>query len=75
MTKQMSLMLLDNVEVSIQRVHVRYEGRGAAGPLALGIRMEELNAYNCDANWTKAFSKDLKHIIRTLEKPYQTTLS
>jgi len=52
-------MLLDNVQVSIRRVHIRYEAIGAAGPLSLGVKIDELNAYNCDAAWNQAFSKDL----------------
>lgn len=69
--QQLVNKIIDNLQVSIKNIHVRYEDSIAAPghPFALGITLEEISAVSTDAEWNPAFiqnSKANSHKLATL---------
>ncbi|KAF2812089.1 vacuolar protein sorting-associated protein-like protein vps13 [Mytilinidion resinicola] len=70
-TASMVTAIVDNVQVSIKNIHIRYEDSisDPGHPFALGITLEEFSAVSTDENWTPTFiqgSSSSTHKLATL---------
>jgi vacuolar protein sorting-associated protein 13A/C len=56
-TQSLVTAIVDNMQVTIKNVHLRYEDSVAAPgqPFALGVTLKEMSAISTDANWTPSF--------------------
>lgn len=56
-TQSLVTAIVDNLQVTIKNVHVRYEDSIATPghPFALGVTLKEMSAVSTDANWTPTF--------------------
>lgn len=56
-TASLVAAIVDNVQVSVKNVHIRYEDSlsDPGHPFALGITLDELSAVSTDANWKPTF--------------------
>lgn len=56
-TQSLVTAIVDNLQVTIKNVHLRYEDSVAAPgqPFALGVTLKEMSAISTDANWTPSF--------------------
>ncbi len=56
-TQSLVTAIVDNLQVTIKNVHIRYEDSIAAPghPFALGVTLKEMSAVSTDANWTPTF--------------------
>ena len=58
--------IIDNVQVSIDNVHLRYEDDQSRpeSPFACGVVVQRLSAHSCDSNWLQAFVADHSKLVR-----------
>lgn len=58
-TQSLTDAIVDNLQVSIKSIHIRYEDSIAAPghPFALGLMLNELSAVSTDQNWIPSFIK------------------
>ena len=56
-TESLTTAIVDNLQVSIKRIHIRYEDSMSAPghPFALGLTLHELSAVSTDKNWRPSF--------------------
>lgn len=56
-TQSLVTAIVDNLQVTIKNVHIRYEDSIAAPghPFALGVTMKEMSAVSTDGDWTPTF--------------------
>lgn len=56
-TQSLVTAIVDNLQISIKNVHLRYEDSIAAPghPFAIGMTLKEMSAVSTDANWTPTF--------------------
>ncbi|ERF76935.1 hypothetical protein EPUS_02647 [Endocarpon pusillum Z07020] len=56
-TQSLVTAIVDNLQITIKNVHLRYEDSIAAPghPFALGVTLQEMSAVSTDANWTPMF--------------------
>lgn len=56
-TESLTTAIVDNLQVSIKNIHIRYEDTIAAPghPFALGLTLKELSAVSTDADWRPSF--------------------
>ncbi|KAL8804321.1 MAG: hypothetical protein Q9223_005969 [Gallowayella weberi] len=56
-TESMTTAIVDNLQISIKNIHIRYEDTIAAPghPFALGLTLKELSAVSTDADWRPSF--------------------
>ncbi|KAI4089812.1 MAG: hypothetical protein LQ344_005177 [Seirophora lacunosa] len=56
-TESMTTAIVDNLQVSIKKIHIRYEDTIAAPghPFALGLTLKEFSAVSTDENWRPSF--------------------
>lgn len=56
-TQSLVTAIVDNLQVTIKNVHIRYEDSIATPghPFALGVTLKEMSAVSTDANWTPTF--------------------
>ncbi|KAL2128479.1 hypothetical protein VTI74DRAFT_9122 [Chaetomium olivicolor] len=71
-TESLVTKIVDNLQVTIKNIHVRYEDAISAPghPFALGITLEEFSAVSTDGEWTPTFIQDstkTTHKLATLE--------
>ncbi|KAK0724982.1 hypothetical protein B0H67DRAFT_480247 [Lasiosphaeris hirsuta] len=71
-TESLVTKIVDNLQVTIKNIHVRYEDAISAPghPFALGVTLEEFSAVSTDGNWTPTFIQDstkTTHKLATLE--------
>ncbi|KAK4120703.1 vacuolar protein sorting-associated protein 13 [Parathielavia appendiculata] len=71
-TESLVTKIVDNLQVTVKNIHVRYEDAISAPghPFALGITLEEFSAVSTDGEWTPAFiqsSTKTTHKLATLE--------
>ena len=69
--ESMVTTIVDNLQVTIKNIHIRYEDSIAAPghPFALGVTLKELSAVSTDENWTPKFiqsSSKTTHKLATL---------
>ncbi len=70
-TASLVTAIVDNLQVSIRNIHVRYEDSisDPGHPFAVGISLEELSAVSTDENWRPTFiqgTADSTHKLATL---------
>jgi vacuolar protein sorting-associated protein 13A/C len=70
-TASLVTAIVDNVQVSVKNIHIRYEDSisDPGHPFALGITLEEFSAVSTDENWTPTFiqgSSSSTHKLATL---------
>ncbi|KAK1753207.1 putative vacuolar protein sorting-associated protein [Echria macrotheca] len=71
-TESLVTKIVDNLQVTVKNIHVRYEDAISAPghPFALGVTLEEFSAVSTDGNWTPTFIQDstkTTHKLATLE--------
>ncbi|KAH6845758.1 hypothetical protein B0I37DRAFT_435189 [Chaetomium sp. MPI-CAGE-AT-0009] len=71
-TESLVTKIVDNLQVTVKNIHVRYEDAISAPghPFALGITLEEFSAVSTDGEWTPTFIQDSSkttHKLATLE--------
>ncbi|KXX82464.1 Vacuolar protein sorting-associated protein 13 [Madurella mycetomatis] len=71
-TESLVTKIVDNLQVTVKNIHVRYEDAISAPghPFALGITLEEFSAVSTDGDWTPTFIQDsaeTTHKLATLE--------
>lgn len=55
-TEKMVAQIINNVQIRIKNVHIRYEDRTTSTiPFALGITLSSLEVFTTDMNWERAF--------------------
>lgn len=55
-TEKMVAQIINNVQIRIKNVHIRYEDRTTSTiPFALGITLSSLEVFTTDINWERAF--------------------
>ena len=56
-TQTLVTAIVDNLQISIKNVHVRYEDSIATPghPFAIGLTLKEMSAVSTDSNWTPTF--------------------
>lgn len=65
--------VVDNVQVTIKNIHIRYEDMDAnlsKDPCSVGITLNELSAVSSDSNWKPSFisiTQDTTHKLLTLD--------
>lgn len=70
-TQSMITAVVDNLQISIKNVHLRYEDSIASPnhPFALGVTLKELSAVSTDAEWNPTFiqsTSDTTHKLAVL---------
>ncbi|KAK3937378.1 putative vacuolar protein sorting-associated protein [Diplogelasinospora grovesii] len=70
-TQSLVTKIVDNLQVTVKNIHVRYEDAISAPghPFALGITLEEFSAVSTDGEWKPTFlqdSRDTTHKLATL---------
>ncbi|KAH8890292.1 vacuolar protein sorting-associated protein 13 [Thozetella sp. PMI_491] len=71
-TQSLVTKIVDNLQVTVKNIHVRYEDAISAPghPFALGVTLEEFSAVSTDGQWTPTFIQDsaqTTHKLATLE--------
>ncbi|KAL2157330.1 hypothetical protein VTH06DRAFT_6268 [Thermothelomyces fergusii] len=71
-TESLVTKIVDNLQVTVKNIHVRYEDAISAPghPFALGFTLEEFSAVSTDGEWTPTFIQDsttTTHKLATLE--------
>lgn len=59
-TESLVTKIVDNLQVTVKNIHVRYEDSLSAPghPFALGVTLEEFSAVSTDGNWKPTFIQD-----------------
>lgn len=70
-TQNLVTKIVDNLQVTVKNIHVRYEDSISAPghPFALGVTLEEFSAVSTDGQWKPTFiqnSTDVTHKLATL---------
>lgn len=70
-TDSLVTKIVDNLQVTVKNIHVRYEDSISAPghPFALGVTLEEFSAVSTDGNWKPTFIQDTSkttHKLATL---------
>jgi vacuolar protein sorting-associated protein 13A/C len=71
-TQSLVTKIVDNLQVTVKNIHVRYEDSVSAPnhPFALGVTLEEFSAVSTDGDWKPTFIQDSNtttHKLATLE--------
>ncbi|ROW17215.1 hypothetical protein VPNG_01341 [Cytospora leucostoma] len=71
-TDSLVTKIVDNLQVTVKNIHVRYEDSISAPghPFALGVTLEEFSATSTDGNWKPTFIQDstkTTHKLATLD--------
>ena len=58
-TQSLTTAIVDNLQVSVRSIHIRYEDSMSSPghPFALGLTLNELSAVSTDKNWRPSFIK------------------
>ncbi|KAI0218945.1 Vacuolar protein sorting-associated protein 13 [Massospora cicadina] len=67
-TNQLITKIVDNLQVSIKNIHLRYEDNlsNDSQPFAIGLTLSEISAISTDENWQQALTNQSSEIIRKL---------
>ncbi|KAJ4155145.1 hypothetical protein LMH87_000404 [Akanthomyces muscarius] len=67
-TQNLVTKIVDNLQVTIKNIHVRYEDSISAPghPFALGLTLEEFSAVSTDGQWKPTFIQDSSHVTHKL---------
>lgn len=65
---QLITKIVDNLQVSIKNIHLRYEDAlsNPDNPFAVGITLSEVSALSTDENWQEALTNQASDVIRKL---------
>ncbi|KAJ3192438.1 hypothetical protein HK101_006567 [Irineochytrium annulatum] len=66
---QLITKIVDNLQITIQNIHVRYEDRISTmgnKPISVGFTLSELSAVSTDENWNEAFLHEEVGVIHKL---------
>lgn len=59
-TEKMVAQIINNVQITIRNVHIRYEDRSTSViPFALGITLGSLEVHTTNSNWQKTFLSEI----------------
>ncbi|KAH8647289.1 vacuolar protein sorting-associated protein 13 [Xylariales sp. PMI_506] len=69
-TESFATKIVDNLQVTVKNIHVRYEDSISTPghPFALGVTLEEFSAVSTDGEWKPAFIQDSHHKTHKLAK-------
>ncbi|PHH61768.1 hypothetical protein CDD81_7979 [Ophiocordyceps australis] len=67
-TQSLVTKVVDNLQVTVKNIHVRYEDSISAPghPFALGLTLQEFSAVSTDGNWTPTFIQDSSSVTHKL---------
>lgn len=67
-TQSMVTAVVDNLQISIKNVHIRYEDSisSPGHPFAVGLTLKELSAVSTDADWNPTFIQSTSEITHKL---------
>ncbi|KAM3559636.1 hypothetical protein MY1884_003345 [Beauveria asiatica] len=67
-TQSLVTKIVDNLQVTVKNIHVRYEDSISAPghPFALGLTLEEFSAISTDSQWKPTFIQDSSHVTHKL---------
>lgn len=67
-TQNLVTKIVDNLQVTVKNIHVRYEDSISAPghPFALGLTLEEFSAVSTDGQWKPTFIQDSSHVTHKL---------
>ncbi|KAJ9050363.1 Vacuolar protein sorting-associated protein 13 [Entomophthora muscae] len=67
-TNQLITKIVDNLQVTIKNIHLRYEDTlsNKTQPFAIGLTLSEISAISTDENWLEATTNQSSEIIRKL---------
>ncbi|KAI8844441.1 hypothetical protein BJ741DRAFT_543605 [Chytriomyces cf. hyalinus JEL632] len=63
---QLITKIVDNLQISIQNIHIRYEDKQRDIPFSMGFTLSEFSAASTDENWNEAFIHEEIGIIHKL---------
>lgn len=61
-TESLVNKIVDNLQVTIRNIHIRFEDRSTGTPLSIGLSLEELSALSTDSNWNPSFIQESSSI-------------
>lgn len=66
--ESLTTKIIDNLQVTIKNIHVRYEDKDAFSryPYAMGATLNELSAVSTDGEWIPSFIENVSSIARKL---------
>ncbi|KAF5009616.1 hypothetical protein FDECE_4176 [Fusarium decemcellulare] len=67
-TQSLVTKIVDNLQVTVKNIHIRYEDSISAPghPFALGVTLEEFSAVSTDGQWKPTFIQDSSHVTHKL---------
>jgi vacuolar protein sorting-associated protein 13A/C len=65
-TESLVNKIVDNLQITIRNIHVRFEDRSTGIPLSIGLSLEEFSALSTDSNWNPSFIEESTGITRKL---------
>ncbi|KAM5373472.1 hypothetical protein ACJZ2D_006966 [Fusarium nematophilum] len=67
-TQSLVTKIVDNLQVTVKNIHIRYEDSISAPghPFALGVTLEEFSAVSTDGQWTPTFIQDSTQVTHKL---------
>ncbi|KAI8610486.1 hypothetical protein BC830DRAFT_1069804 [Chytriomyces sp. MP71] len=63
---QLITKIVDNLQIHVQNIHIRYEDKSREIPLSVGITLSEFSAASTDENWNEAFIHEEVGLIHKL---------
>lgn len=69
-TESLVTKIVDNLQITIKNIHIRYEDQESVPghPLSVGMTLEELSAVSTDDEWNPTFLQDTSEITKKLAK-------
>ncbi len=64
--ESLAMKVVDNIQIFLDRVHVRYEDEGRGEPFAAGLTLDALHAQSTDAQWQPSFLTVAQKIVHKL---------
>ena len=65
-TESLVNKIVDNLQITIRNIHVRFEDRSTGIPLSIGLSLEELSALSTDSDWNPCFIEESTGVTRKL---------
>lgn len=64
--EKLASKIVDNLQISVKRLHVRFEDEFEGKPIAFGLGLEELSGVTTDADGEQAFIVGAKRVYKTV---------
>jgi hypothetical protein len=61
---KMAAKILDNIHITAERVHIRYETSDPVQPVALGVTLAKLAVFTTDAMWRESFVTGASQVFK-----------